>query len=561
MTLRHHHPAKCCWLIVLLTLFVTGCATTSNHKFGLSFLPPAPRTAVTVEPVTIAAVRTEPNQYLSSAPKFIHPEPSLHPRPSAADLRVGQAEALYLAGQKLYDNGEVEAARAKFDAAVDLLLATPETMPERHKIEAKLEQLVAAIFRHDVNGMGLADLSQPGYDKAPLEDILQLTFPVDPAIKPRVNEQLRATVSQLPLEVNDAVLSYINFFSGERGRRTLISGLKRAGRYRELISKTLAEEGVPQELIYLAQAESGFLPRAVSHKSATGMWQFMLSRGQQYGLNRTAHYDDRLDPEKATRSAARHLKDLYEKFGDWYLAIAAYNCGDGCVDKAVQRTGYADFWVLRSRNAIPRETTNYVPIILAMTIMAKNPKAYGIENIDADPPLEYETYRVPSSTNLTLIADLLDRPVSEIRDLNPALLRNVAPDGYEVKVPRGAAPVLAARLESVPESRRASFRVHRVSEGESLEDIARRYGTTVSSLESANSGAEADAGTLLLIPDAEKAAPAAKAKSSKRGRYAATRSSKHGRGHKAAASKNGRGNAVAAGKRNIRRGVQRASLQ
>ena len=189
-------------------------------------------------------------------------------------------------------------------------------------------------------------------------------------------------MSQLPLQMTDAVLSYINYFNSDRGRKTLLFGLKRAGRYKPMIQRILAEEGVPQELIYLAQAESGFLPRAVSNKAAVGMWQFIQWRGRQYGLNQTAYTDDRLDPEKATRSAARHLRDLYEKFGDWYLAIAGYNCGDGCVEKAVQRTGYADFWELRARNAIPKETTNYVPIIVAMTIMHKNAKDYDLEDIE-----------------------------------------------------------------------------------------------------------------------------------------------------------------------------------
>src|SRR5262249_5165255 len=150
------------------------------------------------------------------------------------------------------------------------------------------------------------------------------------------------------------------------------------------------EEGIPPELIHLAQAESGFFPRAVSHKAATGMWQFVQFRGRQYGLMQTPYSDDRLDPEKATRSAARHLRDLFEKFGDWYLAIAAYHCGPGCVERAVERTGYADFWELRSRRTIPIETTNYVPIILAMTIMAKNAKEYGLDGVVPDPPLEYD---------------------------------------------------------------------------------------------------------------------------------------------------------------------------
>ena len=162
------------------------------------------------------------------------------------------------------------------------------------------------------------------------------------------------------------------------------------------------------------------------------MWQFVQWRGRQYGLNQTAYTDDRLDPEKATRSAARHLHDLYEKFGDWYLAIAGYNCGDGCVEKAVQRTGYADFWDLRARNAIPKETTNYVPIIVAMTIMHKNAKDYGLEDIEIDPPLTYDTIELEAPTHLALVADIADRPVSDIRELNPSLLNSVAPAGYAV---------------------------------------------------------------------------------------------------------------------------------
>ena len=249
------------------------------------------------------------------------------------------------------------------------------------------------ISRYDLAGLGPAvDQEVPGFEKSPLEDILEMTFPVDPKLKTKVKEEVQATVSQLPLAVNDAVLGFIHFFSG-RGRKTMIAGMQRAGRYRPLIQRILDEEGVPQELIYLAQAESGFFPRAVSNKQATGMWQFVQFRGREYGLMQTPYSDDRLDPEKATRSAARHLRDLYHKFGDWYLAIAAYNCGPGNVEKAVERTGYADFWELRSRRTLPLETTNYVPIILAMTIMAKNAKEYDLDGVVPDPPLEYDVVK------------------------------------------------------------------------------------------------------------------------------------------------------------------------
>ncbi|HUS07257.1 MAG TPA: transglycosylase SLT domain-containing protein, partial [Bryobacteraceae bacterium] len=331
--------------------------------------------------------------------------------------------------------------------------------------------------------------------------------PVDPNLKPKVKEQMVTTASQLPLEVNDAVLSYIHYFSGERGRKTLIAGLKRAGKYKPLISRILAEEGVPQELIYLAQAESGFLPRAVSNKAATGMWQFVQWRGREYGLNQTAYTDDRLDPEKATRSAARHLRDLYERFGDWYLAIAGYNCGPGGVEKAVQRTGYADFWQLRSRNALPKETTNYVPIILAFTIMAKNAKDYDIDNIEVDRPLEYDTIPMAAPTHLALVADVADHPVSDIRELNPALLGNVAPVNYQLRIPKGTMGSVIAGMESIPEQRRASWRVHRMGQGDTIASIARRYNMPVSTLTAANTSSSLETGNMLVIPAAAQQEP------------------------------------------------------
>lgn len=413
-----------------------------------------------------------------------------------------------------YQDGDLDTARFEFDSAIDLLLTTPDNLPDRYKVERKLEELVAAIHKYDVNGMGAGDFADAtAYDKAPLEDILEMTFPVNPELKPKVSEQVQATVSQLPLQMTDAVLSYINYFSSERGRKTLIAGLRRAGRYKPLIQGILAEEGVPQELIYLAQAESGFLPRAVSHKAAVGMWQFVQWRGRQYGLNQTAYTDDRLDPEKATRSAARHLRDLYQKFGDWYLAIAGYNCGDGCVERAVQRTGYADFWILRARNAIPKETTNYVPIILAMTIMHKNAKAYGIEDVSIDEPLRYDTVDLAAPTHLALVADIADRPVSDIRELNPSLLRSVAPAGYQLHVPEGAKATLIASLEEIPAERRASWRIHRVAPGDTMQSIAKRYKMPVNSIASLNNQSDAEVGDALIIPTAsqlEKMKPSVK---------------------------------------------------
>jgi membrane-bound lytic murein transglycosylase D len=493
-------------LIVLFVsvLFSTGCATTARiDPFGMSFMPPAPRT---VEVSAVVTSATEPprvpaNVYLKQTPATFVTPALIHPPRFSETIR--RADQHFQAGKRFYQERSQEEARKEFDLALDILLDAPETT-DRSALEKKFDELVRSIYRYDVDGLGSGVNAQdPVFERSPLEAILELTFPVDPKMKNKVDDEVRATASQLPLEVNDAVLSYLNYFSSERGRRVMIGGLKRAGRYRALISRVLDEEGVPQELIHLAQAESGFIPRALSSKAAAGMWQFMAFRGAQYGLLQTATTDDRLDPEKATRAAARHLRDLYTEFGDWYLALAAYNCGPGCVDRAVQRTGFADFWELRNRNVLPKETQNYVPAIVAMTIIAKNLKDYGIDNLEVDPACEYDTLEITAPTNITLIADAADRPLSELRDLNPALLKPVAPSGYQMRIPKGSHATVLAALDSVPLSRRASWRVHRSEPGETLPVIARRFNTTLSALQAANNAMDApEAGDMVLIPAA-----------------------------------------------------------
>jgi membrane-bound lytic murein transglycosylase D len=208
-----------------------------------------------------------------------------------------------------------------------------------------------------------------------------------------------------------------------------------------------------------------------------------------------------MDPEKATRAAARHLHDLYATFGDWYLAMAAYNCGPFCVEHAVERTGFADFWELSRLNVLPKQTANYVPLILAMTIMAKNPKDYDLEGVDLDEPVRYDTLDVEAPTHLALIADATERPVSEIQDLNPALLKLVAPAGYQLRVPAGTSAAVRSTLETVPAAHRAAWRVHRVIEGETLDAIAHRYATPASSISAVNQKVRVPAaGDMLVIP-------------------------------------------------------------
>jgi len=199
-------------------------------------------------------------------------------------------------------------------------------------------------------------------------------------------------------------------------------------------------------------------------------------------------------------------------FGDWYLAMAAYNCGPNAVARAVERTGYADFWELRSRRVLPEQTTNYVPIILAMTIMTKNAAEYGLQGVVPDAPLEFDTIEVAAPTHLGLVADLTDAPMAELLDLNPALLKGVAPAGYVLHVPKGTGSTLSASLQMIPGDRRASWRMHKVASGDTLASIARRYGMAPGSIAAANGLKQASpvAGDRLLIPVAYRATAAPK---------------------------------------------------
>lgn len=491
-------------LFVLLTVIICfsfGCAPTHPRQFSNNLLTSAPKIsqAELADPPKIHS-----DLYLKESPGLLTPAFSVPPRPGSVADRIRRADSRFASGKLLHQQGDADGARKEFNRAIDILLATPESASDRPRLERKLEELADAIYRYDVDKLGSGETAPAIiFDKSPLDDIVEMTFPIDPKLKPKVKEELQATVSQLPLEENDSVLSLIHFFSSDKGRRTLVAGLRRAGRYRALIERILDEEGVPQELIYLAQAESAFLPRAVSNKQATGMWQFIQDRGRQYGLLQTAFGDDRLDPEKATRAAARHLRDLYNHFGDWYLAMAAYDCGPGNVDRAIQRTGYADYWELRSRQVLPRETQNYIPAILAITIMAKNPKDYGLQDIEPDRPIEYDIVTLQSMTHLALIADAAERPLADIRDLNPSLLKNVAPAGCQLRVPKGRANSITAALENIPDSRRASWRVHHVERGETLAVIAKRYHTPAASIASINNMASPlEAGDVLIIPSA-----------------------------------------------------------
>jgi membrane-bound lytic murein transglycosylase D len=497
---------------IAAALLAGGCSyTTQSAKIHPPFAPTPHRTVT-------AALLPEPPE-ISTSPVALSITPLLREQFEFSEDRVA-AEALiqqaYLRlqhGKGLYQANDIVNARKEFDIAVDLMFAASAQDPgDRQVFGRKLDEMVDAIHRFDLAGLGASEGTQEGkYDQAPLEDILKMTFPVDPRLKAKVREQVAATASQLPLTVNDTVLAYITYFAG-RGHRTVVDAMQRSGRYRPMITRILDEEGLPQELIHLAQAESGFYARAMSRMAAGGMWQFVKFRGNEYGLKQTPYTDDRMDPEKATRAAAHHLHDLYSEFGDWYLALAAYNCGPMVVENAVARTGYADFWELRSRGVLPAETTNYVPIILAMTIMEKNAAEYGLEGVQMDQPLEYDTVETTANTSMALVSDITETPLSELADLNPAVLRSIVPADYPLHVPKGTGNQLVAGLEMIPPEHRDAWRVHRLGIGETVADVGKRFGIAANSLVAANNlqTREASEGDRLIIPTVVRPEPVAK---------------------------------------------------
>jgi membrane-bound lytic murein transglycosylase D len=413
-----------------------------------------PKTA----PVAEAIAPTIPAPAPQVAAKPEPPPQALTPDP--VDVTIEQAEKEFQAGQANYASGHLDAAKENFDHAFDILTQSPVPVRSNEKLKKEFDKVVEGINSLEVDALKKGDgFTEQKAEPAPIDEANEVTFPVDPNIKARAAAELANTHSDLPLVMNDTVAGYINFYS-TRGRGTLERALVRAGKYREMIEKTFREEGVPQDLIYLAQAESGFQPLALSRVGARGMWQFMAGRASEYGMNRNWWVDERQDPAKSTRAAARHLKDLYAQFGDWYLAMAAYNSGPGNVQAAVRRTGYADFWQLYKRDVLPRETKNYVPIILAMTIMAKNPAQYGLESVYPERPAEVDTVSIDYPVDLRLISEIIDVPAPTLQELNPSLLRMTTPkDGpFELVLPAGTKDKYLATIAAIPADKRVLWR-------------------------------------------------------------------------------------------------------
>src|ERR1700736_4156189 len=427
------------------------------------------------------------------------------PVTDARQMLIHRVEEKFASGEQNYKAGHLEAARKDFDEAVDGMLQSGYDPNSDPQLSELFHRVVDTVYNYELQAFRAGDgFNEAPAVPAPIDEVAEMTFPVDPRLKARAEEAAKNISHDLPLTVNDEVLSFLNFFQTPRGRAIVETGLRRAGRYRGMIARVLSEEGVPQDLIYLAQAESAFQPTALSRAGARGMWQFVAYRGQEYGLRHTWWLDERQDPEKATHAAAQHLRDLYHMFGDWYLAMAAYNCGPGNVQKAIERTGYADFWELYRRNVLPKETKNYVPIILALTLIAKDAAHYGIQ-VEPEAPVPTDVVKPGRAIDLRLVAETIDVDVETLRALNPSLLRLASPDdpSFELHLPVGAAEKFSAEIADIPADKWVSWRRHRVEAGETLTSIAKKYHVTPAAIAEANNlehRASLGAGEKLIIP-------------------------------------------------------------
>jgi membrane-bound lytic murein transglycosylase D len=460
----------------------------------LGMCPPAPGKAIRGSVPERSQSRTQSAPELWNGPLplrdlFSHPLLSTQqPAPGGIEYLIQKVQEKFASGEANYHAGHLEAARKDFDEAVDWMLESGYDPNSDPKLSELFHHVTDTVYTYELQAFRAGD----GFAEAPavpaaIDEVAEMTFPVDPKLKERAEVAARNLSHDLPLTVNDIVVSYLNFFQTPRGRAIVETGLRRSGRYQPMIARVLREEGVPQDLIYLAQAESAFQPLALSRAGARGMWQFVQWRGNEYGLKRSWWVDERMDPEKATRAAAQHLRDLYGLFGDWYLAIAAYNCGPGNVQKGIERTGYADFWELYKRNVLPQETRNYVPIILAMTLIAKDAAHYGI-SVNPETPVETDTVKPGRAIDLRLVAETIDVDVATLRALNPSLLRSATPDDPEfvLHLPAGASEKFSAEIADIPPEKWVSWRRHRVEAGDTLSAIAKKYHVTAASIAAAN---------------------------------------------------------------------------
>jgi len=343
-----------------------------------------------------------------------------------------------------------------------------------------------------LDGTPLADPAPAGGAQARLPELAGIT-----------EEELRAKYD-IPVELNDAVVAYIRFFQTD-AREHFSRWLARSTKWLPSMRGILEKQGVPVDLVYLSMIESGFNAYAYSPAKAAGLWQFMVGTSRRYGIKTDFWLDERRDPIKATEAASKYLKDLRERYhGDWYLAWAGYNAGEGKVDKAIRRESTRDFWRMMTKGRTLRaETKHYVPKLIAAALIAKHPERFGF-HVEYEEPFDSDEVVIPDATDLKVIADAAGISVEKVRELNPELRRFCTPPGeFTMRLPKGSKDQFAANFEKVGPEERLRFTQHKVEKGEPLAKIARAYGVSEAAIMRTNglkSYRQVKVGKVIVIP-------------------------------------------------------------
>jgi membrane-bound lytic murein transglycosylase D len=434
---------------------------------------------------------------------------------------IASADRHFETGRNELTLGHLASAKTEFNRALEVLLESPQGVRADARIREHFDRLVDRIAALELSALATGDgFTEQTAEPASIDQLLAIstfdTTPPTAATTENVEADLKVTEHDIPIPLNERVLRYVELFQG-RLREFLTSGLERGAQYLPMIQNVFRAEGLPLDLAYVPLIESAFKPTALSRAKAKGVWQFMRGTGIENGLKQDWYIDERSDPEKATVAAAKYFKTLFGMFGDWHLAMASYNGGPGRMQRAIKRSGVEDFWRLTSTSKyLPRETRDYVPMILAAVIIAKNPAKYGFEVTPEELPAT-ETVSVPPAVDLRRIAEWAGISVDDIQQLNPELRRWTTPirgSHYALQVPAGTAEVIEDRLaESNPRELNA-LQWHTVKRGESLATIARKLRVSRADLAEANylsASARVTAGQKLLIPRMPSAALLARA--------------------------------------------------
>jgi membrane-bound lytic murein transglycosylase D len=452
-----------------------------------------------------------------TAPSPVQPaqpaaEPEAQKPADPIDILIADSERQFAEGRKHLDAGHLDQARQAFDRAIELLLESPYGARTEPRLRVHFDRLVDRVNALEVIALRQGDgFTEKRAEAAVIDALLSNSTFAPPEASARTREAVEADLAAwgtFPIALNSRVLSYVEAFQGSL-RPFLTDGLTRAGRYLPMIERVFREEGVPLELAYVPLIESAFKPSAKSRVAAQGVWQFMLPTARDFGLRYDWFIDERSDPEKSTVAAARYLKLLHRIFdGDWALALASYNGGQGRVQRAMRSSGINDFWSLSNGPGwLPRETREYVPMIMAAMVIARNPLQYGFE-LTPLAPLAYDKVKVPGAVDLRRVAEWADVSLGDIEELNPELRRWTTPvdyPGYELKVPAGRGLSLEERLTRVDPSELVAFRRHTVARNETLASIASKHGVKRADVAVANglsANARLRAGQSLIIPRA-----------------------------------------------------------